>query len=229
LLAPPERKAYPVECQGCAQLTVCEHQLSRQRSPALAWLQLGLIDARGTPTRRGVVFSFFHHGEGLAIAAALEDETYDIDALLHDLANLRAGHRFGEHAGASGRLAVTCRAVFGEVDHDGYLERGVPVHYGDGAAEVLAEAAAGRRRSEWFEAELRPGDVERARLEWHSLQRHIVHAPDLDWPRWRALKSAAARYVSAHTTRPIVTDLPPLSAAQQRRIEHRLRFGGLGG
>jgi hypothetical protein len=225
LLAPPERKAYPVECQACPQLSVCEHQLSRQRSPALAWLQLGLIDAGGRPTRRGVLFSFFHNGEGLAIAAALEDESYDLEALLHDLANLRAGHRFGEHAGGSSRLGIVCRATFGDGDFPGYLERGVPIQYGDGAAEVLAETTAGRRRPEWFEAELRMGDVERARLEWHSLLRHIAHAPDLEWARWRELKAAATRFISAHTTRPIAADLPPLAHAQQRRIEHRLRFG----
>lgn len=225
LIAPPVRKAYPPECQTCNQLRVCEGQLSRQRSPALAWLQLGLIDAAGRPTRRGVLFSFFHHGEGLAIAAALEDETYDIDALLADLANLRAGHRFGEHAGASSRLGIVCRAVYGEKDYEGYLVRGLPVQYGDGAAEVLAATAAGRRPADWFETEFRPGDVERARLEWHSLMRHIVHAPDLDWPRWRELKRAAERYTATHTVRAISTDLPALSAAQQRRIEHRLRFG----
>ncbi len=224
LLSPPERKAYPVECQACPQLDVCEQQLGRQRSPALAWLQLGLINAAGTPTRRGILFSFFHNGEGLAIAAALEDESYDIEALLHDLANLRAGHRFGEHAGASSRLGVVCRATFSEADYEGYLERGLPIQYGDGAAEVLAETAAGRRRPGMFEAELRMGDVERARLEWHSLMRHVAHAPDLDWPRWRELRAAAARYTSAHTMRTIVADLPPLPAAQQRRVEHRLRF-----
>lgn len=224
LLAPPERKAYPPECQGCSQLTVCEQQLPRQRSPALAWLQLGLIDPRGTPTRRGVLFSFFHNGEGLAVAAALEDETYDVEVLLHDLANLRAGHRFGEHAGASSRLGVICRTVFGEADYPGYLDRGLPIQYGDGAAEVLAETAAGRRRPEWFEAELRLGDVERARLEWHSLVRHVAHAPDLDWTRWRALQAAARRYAAAHPTRSVTTDLPPLSPAQMRRVEHRLRF-----
>jgi len=224
LLAPPERKAYPVECQSCAQLVVCEQQLSRQRSPALAWLQLGLIDVRGWPTRRGIVFSFFHNGEGLAIAAALEDETYDVDALLPDLANLRAGHRFGEHAGGSSRLGIVCRAAYHEADFEGYLHRGLPVQYGDGAAEVLAETAGGRRRAGAAESDLRMGDVERARLEWHSLLRHIAHAPDQDWVRWRALRQAAAKYVSTHAVRSVVSDLPPLPAAQQRRMEHRLRF-----
>jgi len=36
------------------------------------------------------------------------------------------------------------------------------------------------------------GDFERAFLEWRSLLRHIVWAPDLEWERWRELKGAAA-------------------------------------
>jgi hypothetical protein len=225
LLDPPVRKAYPAECQVCAQLAVCENELSLQRSPALAWLQLGLIDAAGLPTRRGGLFSFFHNGEGLAVAAALEDDSYDIDALLHDLANLRSGHRFGEHAGASGRLGVTCRTIYGEVDFEGYLERGLPVQYGEGAAEVLAEVAGNRARPDLFTEELRPGDVERARLEWHSLLRHIAKAPDLDWTRWRLLRAAAAGFMENQPGRVLFGDLPPLSPAQTRRIDHRLRFG----
>ena len=55
---------------------------------------LGLIDAQALPTRRGIVFSFFNHGEGLAVAAALEAKHYPIEELVYDLANLRAGHRF---------------------------------------------------------------------------------------------------------------------------------------
>lgn len=225
LLAPPERKAYPVECQACDQLSVCENQLQRARSPASAWLQLGLIEPSGVPTRRGVLFSFFHNGEGLAVAAALEDPAYDIDALLLDLANLRAGHRFDEHAGKSGRLGIVCRTTYDDATFEGYLERGLPPQYGDGAAEVLALTASGRREEGIFAGELRPGDVERARLEWHSLLRHISHAPPLDWTRWSELQAAATRYVGEHQLRPVLIDLPPLQPAQTRRIDHRLRFG----
>lgn len=225
VLDPPERKAYPVECQNCAQLATCETQLGRGRSPALAWLRLGLIDPLGTPTRRGVLFSFFHHGEGLAIAAALEDEAYDIPTLLVDLANLRAGHRFADHAGKSSRLAAVCRKVYGDFDFDGYVHRGVPVHYGDGAAEVLAEVQGGRLRTVLLSEELRAGDVERARLEWLSLLRHVIHAPDLDWARWREMQEKAARLVRASDNRVLVSDLPSLLPLQTRRIEHRLRFG----
>jgi hypothetical protein len=37
------------------------------------------------------------------------------------------------------------------------------------------------------------GDLERALVEWRSLLRHIVLAPDYDWERWRALKAAAQK------------------------------------
>lgn len=226
LLNPPQRQAYPIECQTCPQLSICEHQLGRSRSAALAWLQLGLIEPSGRPTRRGVLFSFFHNGEGLAVAAALEDESYDVSALLLDLANLRAGHRFAEHAGASSRLAIACRTAYGDADYEGYLQRGLPVQYGDGAAEILAETAgSGRGRADLLTQDLRPGDIERARLEWHSLLRHIAHAPDLEWPRWRELRELAARYTAVHSTRVLAAAFPPLAPAQLRRADHRLRFG----
>ena len=63
-------------------------------SPAEAWFKLGLIDADCVPTPRGEIFSLFHGGEGLAVAVSLEDETYAVDEIVEDLANLRAGHRF---------------------------------------------------------------------------------------------------------------------------------------
>ena len=43
-----------------------------------------------------------------------------------------------------------------------------------------------------FNESLRAGDFERAIIEWRSLLRHIVWAPDCDWSRWRELKAVAA-------------------------------------
>ena len=43
---------------------------------AQAWRKLRLIEESGKPTERGVLFSLFQGGEGLAIAAALEDIHY---------------------------------------------------------------------------------------------------------------------------------------------------------
>ena len=94
---------------------------------------------------------------------------------------------------------------------------GVPVHYGSGASEVIRELVthpAGRYRL--TTDSLRHGDIERALMEWRSLLRHIVAAPDLEWDRWMALKSAAQELLG-RVASPAFFDFPPLLAAQQRR------------
>ena len=140
--APPERRELPLPCRGdgvvpCPQL---DWRLSVPivDSPAHSWRRLGLIERDGTPTRRGIVCSFFQHGEGLAVAAALEDERYPIAELIFDLANLRAGPRFaGDDSPYSGRLAIACQRLYGHDDVEGYLQMGVPLDYGAGASEAL--------------------------------------------------------------------------------------------
>jgi len=111
-----------------------------------------------------VVFGFFQAGEGLAIAAALEDETYPIDDLVFDLANIRAGPRFaGEDSPLAGRLGALCQRVYERADYPGYLEMGVPVHYGTGASEVIREVVTHPSgRYKLTSDALRHGDVERA-------------------------------------------------------------------
>ena len=219
LHAPPERQNISPVCRGCDQL---EHDrtVPITASPAFAWRRLGLVEPDGTPTRRGILFSFFQAGEGLAVAAALEDEGYAIADLAFDLANLRAGNRFAvEDAPLGGRLGALCQRVYERADYPGYLEMGVPIHYGSGASEVIREVIAhpGSRYKHVSES-LRSGDIERALIEWRSLLRHIVHAPDFDWPRWRELKDAAAHYIERSTS-PALLNLPPLLAAQQRRAK----------
>jgi hypothetical protein len=176
------------------------------------------VQEDGTPTQRGIVFSFFQAGEGLAIAAALEDESYPIDDLVFDLANIRGGPRFaGEDAPMGGRLGILCQRVYERADYPGYLDMGTPAHYGSGAAEVIREVVAhAAARSRLTTEALRSGDIERALMEWRSLLRHIVHAPDLEWERWRALKAAAQHFVE-NTTSPAWLDFPPLLATQQQR------------
>jgi superfamily II DNA/RNA helicase len=217
LLDPPEREALPLVCRACSEL---QHDLTAviTNSPAYAWRQLGLVTENGTPTRRGTVFSFFQAGEGLAIAAALEDETYPIGDLIFDLANIRAGPRFaGEDAPLGGRLGILCQRIYGRADHPGYLEMGVPVHYGSGAAEVIRELVANpSTRYRLTNESLRSGDIERALMEWRSLLRHIVGAPVLEWDRWRSLQEAAAHFIGS-TTSPAAVDFPPLLASQKSR------------
>ncbi|MDP9003320.1 MAG: DEAD/DEAH box helicase, partial [Verrucomicrobiota bacterium] len=217
LLEPPERETIPLVCRTCSEL---QHDLTTviTNSPAYAWRQLGLVGEDGMPTRRGTLFSFFQAGEGLAIAAALGDETYPIDDLVFDLANIRAGPRFaGEDAPLGGRLGILCQRIYGRADHPGYLEMGVPVHYGSGASEVIRELVANpSTRYRMTNESLRSGDIERALMEWRSLLRHIVGAPALEWDRWSALQKTAARFIGS-TTSPAAVDFPPLLASQQRR------------
>jgi len=192
-------------------------------SPTQAWFRLGLIDWEGRPTRRGRIFSFFNYGEGLAIAAVLEEPSYEISELVFDLANLRAGHRFGDFESFSSRLGNVCRATYGNATFEGYLDQGMPSDYGEGAAEVLVQFEA--QNGEWSSAEGLPlGDVERVRLEWISLLRHITLAPDLDWEPWRSLQAEAQKLLFSRETKQSVVEVPPLTPLQQQKIEHRLRL-----
>jgi hypothetical protein len=54
-------------------------------------------------------------------------------------------------------------------------------------------------------------------MEWRSLLRHIVGAPDLEWERWRSLQKAAAHFIG-NTSSPAAVEFPPLLASQQRRL-----------
>jgi len=218
LLDPPEREAIPLVCRHCSELEP-DLTVAITSSLAYAWRQLGLVSEDGTPTRRGILFSFFHAGEGLAIAAGLENENYPIDDLVFDLANIRAGPRFaGEDAPLGGRLGILCQQVYGRADHPGYLEMGVPVQYGSGASEVIRELASdGSARYRFTNDSLRHGDIERALMEWRSLLRHIGSAPALDWERWRSLQKAATHFIG-NTSSPAAVEFPPLLASQQRRL-----------
>ncbi len=188
-------------------------------STVAAWRQLGLVDASLSPTRRGLLVSFFQHGEGLAIAAALEDERYPVEEVIEDLANLRSGPRFSAFEDNHSRLGLACRAAYGHATHSGYLLKGVPPAYGPGAAEILFDKrrrtdAAYRRRL--VSEHIGPGDIERLRLEWRSLLQQIALAPDLPWERWRELQALASRHVSQDgTVAQGLDNLPPLTAAQR--------------
>ncbi len=194
---PPLRREIPVPCGGCAHRPVCSAEESFQ-SPAYAWRELGLVDVRGAPTERGRMVSFFQHGEGIALAAALEDPAYPVEHLVFDLADLRGGPRFAEEDGAAlGRLALCCQRATRNADHEGYLRYGVPSEYGAGASEVVRQIVEeGVPVARLLSERLRPGDVERALLEWRSLLRQIAHAPAHPWPRWSALQEAAAKHLA---------------------------------
>ncbi|MDF1656383.1 MAG: DEAD/DEAH box helicase [Verrucomicrobiales bacterium] len=208
---------------------------------AHSWRKLRLIDEAGVPTRRGVLFSLFQGGEGLAIAAALEDPHYPVDEIVLHLANLRAGHRFELDAVpnaerlvdsvGSERLAAASRQAHGAVDFEGYLRLGLPVQYGEGAAEVMSlmfEGKLFRLLSQSSQLEFGAGDVERAFVEWLSLLRHITHAPDVDDERWRELKVAAEQELAKRDRRSPLASLPELPASVlQKSPRHGIPFRSL--
>ena len=189
---------------------------SPARTVAQQWCELGLIDARAHPTRRGIISSFFNHGEGLAVAAALEAAHYPIEELLYDLANLRAGHRFNALALGGRPLTAFCQEAYGLRSIPGYLRRGLPVDYGEGASEILYNIERGSSRADaYLDDELSHGDIERARVEWRSLRLHIAHAPDYDWDRWQALKAACTESLGQERPTLPFENLPPLTRSQK--------------
>jgi superfamily II DNA/RNA helicase len=214
---PELRRTYPQVCQRCVCKPECE-ALDLSVSPAFAWRQLGLVDEKGVPTRRGIIFSFFNQGEGLAVAAGLEQSDYLVSDLIFDLADLRAGHRFAmDDTRVGGRLAAICQTAYQRADFSGYLELGLPVGYGSGASEVvrdLIENQIGRHRL--VNENIRHGDIERALTEWRSLLRQIMQAPKYDWDRWNLLQEIAAVYVQT-TQSPARQPLPPLAPSQMGR------------
>ncbi len=219
---PPLRENLPEPCRNCPELERYCRVTAIAGSPAFAWRQLGLVERDGTPTERGILFSFFNNGEGLAVAAALQDGSYEIGDLVFDLANLRAGHRFAEDESPfGGRLGALCQQVYERADYPGYLEMGVPVNYGAGASEVVREIVEhGAPKQKLLTESLRPGDIERALVEWRSLVRHIALAPDYPQPRWSALKKACATHAEGASAN-AVPHLPALLPAQTQRREPR--------
>jgi superfamily II DNA/RNA helicase len=223
LWKPVEREVLPADCAQCPLVPVCR-ELPASTGVALLWRRLGLVDAAGVPTLRGRVVSFFSQGDGLAIAAALEDHSYPLDELIYDLANLDAGFRFaGEDINRwGGRLGIVCHEKFGLQSIPGYLENGVPPKYGAGAEQIVASVHKNPLAKQgWITDLLGPGDIDRVIIEWRSLLRQIAHAPDLDWPRWRALQSLAKTILN-ETESPTLTDLLSLEFHQTRRVDHRL-------
>jgi hypothetical protein len=222
LWRPKEREVLSAVCARCEWTEVCRG-LSAAPGTALTWRRLGLVDTQGNPTRRGRVVSFFSGGDGLAIAAALEDTTYPLEELVYDLANLDAGFRFcadGDRYG--GQLAFACRKAYGPASIDGYLETGLPLKYGTGAETVVRRIHEDPASKARFISEvLGTGDIDRMIIEWRSLLRQIAHAAPLEWPRWTELQ-ALSKTLLHEVHSPTETSLPPLEYAQTKRIDHRL-------
>ncbi|NBN94699.1 MAG: DEAD/DEAH box helicase [Verrucomicrobia bacterium] len=157
------------------------------------WKKLGLIDTAGRPTERGHIASLFQHGEGLAVAAALEDHAYDAHAIAWDLAELRAGERVASAGRNSSRLGACCRLAYKSLTAEGYLREGLPAGFGEGCAEALKGFALHGKITPVDAEGHGPGqgDLERAVLEWRSTLQLIAHGPAHPSPRWQELRTAA--------------------------------------
>jgi hypothetical protein len=222
LWRPIEREVLPPDCAICPLVPVC-FELPTSTGVALLWRRLGLVDAGGAPTLRGKICSFFSQGDGLAVAAALEDESYPIDELVYDLADLDAAFRFcGDDNRWAGRLALACHKLYGNQTIPGYLENGVPPKYGFGAEQIVAGVHKNPlSKHAWVTEILGAGDIDRIIIEWRSTLRQISHAAELEWPRWQALQAMAKDIVN-ETESPTLTELPPLEYSQTKRVDHRL-------
>ncbi|MBE6414173.1 MAG: DEAD/DEAH box helicase [Verrucomicrobiaceae bacterium] len=198
LYKPPEREVLVVGENDFEKLSGLSTSSGTGSSLALTWYKFGLVDSNFKPTMRGRIFSFFNGGEGYAVAAGIEDDSYAIEDLLFDLANLRAGGRFhlsNTQRGVSSRLADVCRLTFFSASVKGALKGGVPLTYGEGASEIIRELVNGAQLSGFENDLILRGDVERAYLEWKSMLRHITHLPHLENERWLSLQALASKYV----------------------------------
>jgi hypothetical protein len=222
LWKPPEREVFPEDCSRCPCVPLCK-QLPTGTGVATIWRRLGLVDAAGVPTRRGRIVSFFHSGDGLAVAAALEDESLPIEEFSYELANLHAGHRFAKgDARWDGRIAHACQKLFGPQTHTGYLDNGVPPEYGAGAEQIAADVHKDPDgKNGWTTDFLGIGDIDRMIIEWRSILRQVAHSPDIEWPRWMALKDRV-KSILRETDSPTLTELPALDPTQTKRVNHQL-------
>jgi hypothetical protein len=225
LYRPKTRDVMPTDCGACSLVETCR-KLPSAIGAALLWRRMGLVEGKGVPTLRGRVVSFFHQGDGLAAASALEDEHYPLGELIYDLANLNAGFRFcgGKEARFEGRLARSCQRLFGNQNIPGYLENGLPPGYGFGAQDVVKGVHSNPiSKHRWITPWTGPGDIDRVIIEWRSLMRQITNSPNLEWSRWTELK-ALAKTILNETESPSLVDLPPLDSQQTERVDHKLHL-----
>lgn len=215
LLNPKLRKRVVLGSAESERSKLTGGKVPQPRSVAEHWYALGLIDKEANPTRRGIVFSFFNHGEGLVIAAALEEMSYPIEELLYDLANIRAGHRFNALAMAGRPMTAISQTAYGLKSIPGYLRRGLPEDYGEGASEILYNLEnKSSNLNNYIDEELSFGDIERARVEWRSIRAHIATAPDYEWDRWMELKATCRQSLEKQRNAFPFESLPDLTRDQ---------------
>ncbi len=176
-----ERDPFPA-CRDCAYRVACLG-MNPQATLLWQWQRCGVLDRELRLTARGEIVSCFLGPEGLAIAAALEDRRYALEALLFDCANLYGGDRFaGTNPRRLGHLAAVCERAYRRLTIEGYLNEGLPPQYGFGAGDIVhAVVSEGARAREVLDTQewVGRGDLDRLLTEWRSLLRQIANAPRL--------------------------------------------------
>jgi len=120
---------------------------------------------------------------------------------------------------------MLCRHTYGMVSYEGYLNKGLPTEYGEGASEILREVAVDpAAKYQHVDEELRPGDIERVSLEWRSMLNHIARAPDYEWDRWLDFRRVVREYIETHPAPNVLSDTPDLTLEQRTRRPGPLRF-----
>lgn len=238
-------------CRTCVHRDECR-DLPVQPTLVWQWQRVGVLDRELRLTARGEIVSAFLGPEGLAIAAALEDRRYPLDAIIFDLANITAGDRFaGTNPRTLGRLSAVCEKAYHRFTIEGYLVNGIPPQYGFGASDVVKARVEGERLRTLAEAQETAGrgDIDRLMTEWRSLLRQIVAASPVSdaaassrhtprgaggidpgvlflVERWDNLRSLAHACLGELRSSGL-PDLPPLTAEQRRPIVHRFFSRGL--
>ena len=171
-----ERDPFP-GCITCPHRADCL-SLSVQPTPLWQWQRAGVLDRELQLTARGAIVACYLGPEGLALAAALEDRRYPLDALLFDCANLFAADRFtGTNPRRLGRLAAVCERTYRRATIEGYLHEGLPPGYGFGASEVVSAIIATHEPTRLVvdaQEFAGRGDVDRLLTEWRSLLRQTA-------------------------------------------------------
>jgi superfamily II DNA/RNA helicase len=234
-------------CITCTHRTECL-SFSPQPTPLWQWQRAGVLDRELHLTARGAIVACYLGPEGLALAAALEDRRYPLDALLFDCANLFAADRFtGTNPRRLGRLAAICERTYRRATIDGYLHEGLPPSYGFGASEVVSAIVtthASTRHIVDTQEFAGRGDVDRLLTEWRSLLRQTARSEPITLPadiatrhdrraeaelflseRWDTFR-ALCRTQLATAKADTLPALPPLTPDQRRAINHRFTRAG---
>ena len=231
-----EKNPFPA-CATCGLRPAC---LALSPQPTLLWQlqRAGVLDRDLRLTARGAIAGAFLGPEGLALAVALEDRRYPLEALVFDCANLFGTDRFtGTNPRRLGRLAAVSEKAFHRLTIEGYLDEGLPPQYGYGGSEVVQALVEKTARAGALLTDIGNagrGDIDRLMTEWRSLLRQVAAAvplaidaglPPLLVGRWNDFR-ALCRTQLGEAKAEALPVLPPLTADQRRPVQHRFFRSG---